>query len=320
VPDLGEQPSIDQWRDRPWLASVLRCAMCGTSFGRSDDILRCASGHEFPVIGGIPRLSAPSTYADSFGFEWTTYPTLQLDTAKRHESEKAFRTKTGFSPRDVEGKFVLDAGCGMGRFSDVLAQWGARVVAADLSKAVESAAANLWSSEEVAVLQADLRALPFDRGIFDVIVSLGVLHHTPNTFDAFRRLVPLLKPGGTISIWVYSRRLRLLLGSELLRPLTTRMSPTRLLAVVESIVPRVHSLRTRFPAAKKLLDVAIPVSDHPDPDWRILDTFDWYSPRYQWKHSVAEVESWFRRLGLVDVEALSFPVSVRGRRASQPAR
>ena len=34
----------------------------------------------------------------------------------------------------------------------------------------------------------------------------------------------------------------------------------------------------------------LPTSVDPDPKWRWLDTFDWYSPRYQWKHTDAEVE------------------------------
>jgi hypothetical protein len=59
----------------------------------------------------------------------------------------------------------------------------------------------------------------------------------------------------------------------------------------------------------------LPVNTHPKRDWRVLDTFDWYSPRYQDKDcSPARVISWCRDGEIRDVQVLSFPTSVRGRR------
>lgn len=49
-------------------------------------------------------------------------------------------------------------------------------------------------------------------------------------------------------------------------------------------------------------------------DEAILDTFDWYSPKYQWKHDWPEVEGWFGEAGLGDVTRNEFPVSFRGRK------
>jgi len=257
-----------------------------------------------------------STYAESFGFEWTTFPRLQLDDANRRESEETFRLKTGLEPGDVEGRTVLDAGCGMGRFSDVVARWGAqRVVGVDLSQSVEPAAMNLGAYDSVAVLQADLRALPLEPASFDIVFSIGVLHHTPNTLESLTRLAQFVKPGGRLCVWVYSKRLRLThAGSEVLRLYTRRIDHQRLLRLVRRAVPRVHSLRTRLPALRRLFDMVVPVSSHPDPMWRILDTFDWYSPRYQWKHTYREVEGWFRELGFIDVGRQPVPVAVAGRR------
>ena len=116
-------------------------------------------------------------------------------------------------------------------------------------------------------------------------------------------------------MWLYSRRLRVThLGSEVLRPLTSRMGEDRLLKIVQVVVPRMDSLHERLPIVSKPLRVALPTSAHPDPEWRVLDTFDWYSPRYQWKHTDSEVMGWFRRLGFEDIRSLPVPVSVRGRR------
>jgi hypothetical protein len=54
------------------------------------------------------------------------------------------------------------------------------------------------------------------------------------------------------------------------------------------------------------------VSIHSDPRWRVLDTYDWWSPRYRSFHTYAEVERWFRAAGLLNLQRLEIPVSVRG--------
>ncbi|MEW6059685.1 MAG: methyltransferase domain-containing protein [Actinomycetota bacterium] len=301
---------------RSWLVELLVCPACALSLREDRSALTCVGGHTYPVVAGIPRFTPPSTYADSFGFEWTSFPQLQLDTNESHESADTFRQKTGLEPDDVAGKVVLDAGCGMGRFTDVVARWGgARIVGADISRAVEAAAQNLAAFPSVGVVQADVRFLPFAPESFDIVFSIGVLHHTPNTFQSLARISRLVKPGGILAIWVYSRRLRrAMFGSEVIRPVTSRMRPEQLLRMVSWVTPRMRGIKRRLPGARPILDFVLPTSNHPNPEWQILDTFDWYSPRYQWKHTYDEIECWFRELGFETVERLEVPVAVRGRR------
>jgi SAM-dependent methyltransferase len=166
-------------------------------------------------------------------------------------------------------------------------------------------------------VQADVFHLPFRESAFDIVFSLGVLHHTPSTRRAFLELPRLARPGGVVAVWVYSKRLRYALtGSMVIRLATRRMKPERLLPLLQKWVPRAHAFRESLPssALRRLMNWFVPVSHHPDPEWRVLDTFDWYSPRFQWKHSFAEVEGWFREARMVDIERMSFPVAVRGRR------
>jgi SAM-dependent methyltransferase len=303
------------WTQRPWLADLLICPAHGVALTADGESMSCTRGHAFPVVGGIPRFTPSSSYADNFGFEWSTFPRLQLDDGSSRESEKTFRLQTGLSSKDVGGRLILDAGCGMGRFAHVVARWGGRVVGVDLSKAVEAAAENLAGFDDAGIAQADLWKLPFAPATFDLVFSLGVLHHTPNTFESLSRLATLVKPDGVLAIWVYSSRLRwTLAGGEILRPLTRRMDSRKLLRTVRTVAPRAHAIKQRLPKLARLVDVALPTSNHPHPEWRILDTFDWYSPRYQWKHTYAEVEGWFRRLGFERIERQPVPVSVRGHR------
>jgi SAM-dependent methyltransferase len=53
---------------------------------------------------------------------------------------------------------------------------------------------------------ADAECLPFEDNSFDLIYSWGVLHHTPNTQEAFNEVWRALRPNGTARIMIYHRR------------------------------------------------------------------------------------------------------------------
>lgn len=306
------------------LLPFLRCPSCGSELTLSGDAcpsgpqtgsFSCGRGHVFPIVGGIPRFAGDS-YATSFGFQWNRFSTTQLDTASgTTESRDTFLEKTGFALEDLHGRRVLDVGCGMGRFLEVVADTGAEAVGIDLSSAVEAARENLRDRPNVSVLQADVFRLPFAEGSFDFIYSIGVLHHTPDTRAAFLQLPRFLRSGGRISIWVYGQRLRAFVVSPLVRQITKRMPAPALLRACEVARPwggflrNVRSRHLRF-----LLHLGMNVSLHPNPEWRVLDTFDWYSPRFQHLHRRDEVRRWFREGGLTEIRDLAFPVAVTGRK------
>jgi SAM-dependent methyltransferase len=210
--------------------------------------LICISCSEnFPIVNGIPRVLAKTPgvssnpngrassdeilqlqTAASFGFEWS------------HFSEMYPEWKSNFwdymTPHKEEffrGKIVLDAGCGSGRHAFYAAQYGAEVWSVDISDAVEVAAMNTRGTG-VRVIQADLNYLPFRKESFDLVYSMGVLHHLPDPERAFRYLLRFVKPGGEFRIFLYwtpehqlFKRL-LLKAVSALRMVTVRM-PHRLL-------------------------------------------------------------------------------------------
>lgn len=332
--------------------SILRCPECKGELAAGgaeaahnaestvSQTLSCSNGHSFPVLRGILRFVPNEEYVSSFGFEWNRFSSTQLDhaeavkeeaiskdaegqvqyqtfsTRKGRESYDTFYHKTGFTEEELEGKRVLDAGCGTGRFADVASAAGAEVFACDLSLAVEACQRNFGQRDNIHVLQADIFKLPFAPGSFDLIYSLGVLHHTPDTREAFLSLVPLLKPGGKIVIWVYDKQewSGLLppyyLVSDFLRRWTSQWEAERLLRFCR-VRARLHRL-TRIPLLGIFFERLWPGSVHPEYEWRVLDTFDWYSPKYQWKHTREEVEGWFREVGLTEIKPLPFLVSVSG--------
>jgi SAM-dependent methyltransferase len=298
----------------------LRCISCEGRIEPQNDALACTScGRKYPLVNGVIRFVDEQEYAGSFGFQWHVHARTQLDSAESKRSERAFRRRTGFRPEDLAGKLVLDVGCGMGRFADVATRWGAHVVGIDLSLAAEVAARNL-AGREATIFQADVFRLPFAPETFDFIYSIGVLHHTPDCEKAFKMLPKLLKPGGRIAIWLYSAYNSWYKMSDVYRKVTRRMPPRLLYRLCYGVVPLygIHQVLKYIPLvgrpASRALAYAIPMAFHTDRQWRILDTFDWYSPWYQSKHTYEEVFRWFESCGLEDLRVIEQPIAVQGRR------
>jgi SAM-dependent methyltransferase len=230
--------------------------------------------------------------------------------------------RTGFRPQDLKGKIVLDAGCGMGRFAEVATRWGARVVGIDLSAAAEVAARNL-SDRDFVALQADVFHLPFAPQSFDYIYSIGVLHHTPDCEQAVKVLPQYLKPGGSLAVWLYSGYSKWYRFSDIYRKYSSRMSPATLHRVLQVAVPLFYQLDRGLRAVplvgKPVAGVihhVFPVNRQSDPEARVLDTFDWYSPKYQSKHTYEQVFRWFEDCGLEDLRVGEVAVAVRGRKST----
>jgi 2-polyprenyl-3-methyl-5-hydroxy-6-metoxy-1,4-benzoquinol methylase len=303
------------------ILAILRCPACHLPLAIAESGVYCkVCDDKFPAVNGVIRFTGSSNYAESFGFQWFRFARTQLDRDGFRQSEKDFRERTGFVADDLVGKLVLDVGCGMGRFAEVATRWGARVVGIDLSQAAEVAAENLSDQWSATFFQADVFALPFAPESFDYIYSLGVLHHTPDCERAFKVLPSLLKPGGTIAIWLYSAYNNWYRSSDLYRKVTHRLPKKVLLTLCQVAVPLyyLHKGLRHVPLIGKVASAAVrfllPTNLDPNAEVRVLDTFDWYSPRYQSKHTYEQVSRWFEACGLDSIRVLEQAVSLRGRR------
>jgi SAM-dependent methyltransferase len=194
--------------------------------------LRCAHGHAYPIVNRVPRFVQHALNADqartrdSFGYEWTKlYPEHGHSTPEWQAERDIFLEYTRSVPSDFKGKLVLDGGCGNGRYAKLANDWGARVVAVDISDAVEIAAVNVAERPGVDVVQADLFKLPFKPETFDAAYSVGVLHHTPDAKGAFMSIKALVKPGGWFGIFIHAQGNRVLyFMNRTLRGWTSRAS------------------------------------------------------------------------------------------------
>ena len=207
-------------------------------------------GREWAIRDGIPRLVPPDLVpqqretASAFGWQWQHFAEFHPEFEKQFLDWVDPIDRTFFA-----GKRVLDAGCGTGRHAYLAARFGAReVVALDLSGAVEAARVNLRELDDVHTLQGDLLRLPLrtaaQGGGFDLIYSIGVLHHLPDPHAGFRALLPYLRPGGTIAVWVYGHENNGFVRHvvEPLRRVTTKLPRSALRAVAWPLAAGFHGL------------------------------------------------------------------------------
>jgi SAM-dependent methyltransferase len=293
-----------------------------------------AGSRSYPIVDYVPRFVPGESYARSFGVEWNTFARVQLDSANGTTiSRTRFEALTGMPPEALRGKRVLEAGCGSGRFLEVLAAAGAHVYGADLSSAVDPCRDNL-AGRDAALVQADLTQLPFRDGFFDFVYSFGVLMCTPDTEGSFRSLTRLVKSGGEVCIWVYGYRGPKWLPRpyEVYGKLAKRLPDDLLLPAIDAYA-RVALPLGRLPVVGKLFRLALPVSDltqkgpgedgwdegRPVPDWLVqdwarLNTFDAFTPEFCRQHDFDEVRGWFASAGLTDIRARPTRVAVLGRK------
>jgi 2-polyprenyl-3-methyl-5-hydroxy-6-metoxy-1,4-benzoquinol methylase len=128
------------------------------------------------------------------------------------------------------GKRVLDVGCGDGAYALAAARQGAQVVGVDGSRTMLTAARARANEAglNVEFEQADVMALPFEDGRFDLVLTVTVLCFLPDPAAALREIARVLAPGGRLVLselgrwnaWAAWRRLRAWAGSPLWRAAT----------------------------------------------------------------------------------------------------
>lgn len=103
----------------------------------------------------------------------------------------------------LKGKKVLDVGCGTGTFSSIMQESAADTYAIDLSR--KSIKYVNQTYPKINASTGDALDLPYADNEFDVVLSMGVLHHTENTKKGFRECIRVCKPKGQIIILLYTK-------------------------------------------------------------------------------------------------------------------
>jgi ubiquinone/menaquinone biosynthesis C-methylase UbiE/uncharacterized protein YbaR (Trm112 family) len=284
--------------------------------------LLCAGCAEtYPIRAGIPRFVSEDNYATSFGYQWNRFRLEQIDSNNGTElSADRFYSETGWTKEWLKGKWVLDAGCGAGRFLDAASQSEGDIVGLDISNAVDAARANLAGRTNVHFVQASIYELPFRTAAFDGCYCIGVVQHTPDPQKTMQTLPRVLRPGGRIAITAYERKpWTPLYGKYWLRPLTKRLDKKTLLSGIKGAMPVLFPLTSvlfRLPLVGRFFMFTIPVANYVHErqltrqqryDWAVLDTFDMLSPQYDQPRTQAEVEEALAAAGVVEIKRLPNP-------------
>jgi len=292
-------------------------------YGILEGSLRSPS-NSFSITNGIVRFVEDQGDYESFGFQWNRWAKVQFEgfnvgRPMQGHTARMFKSITQFNDEEMEGRLVLDVGCGPGRFSDVCLNSGAKVISLDYSSAIDIAKGNFSNKNNILFLQADALNLPIKDNSVDLAFSIGVLHHTPEPERGVSQAFRVLKKGGVFAVAVYEkggyydfwivqfwRRL-----FKLLWPFFGAIPP---LIYTYFIVYTLGTLAEFSKVMVRPFKLIFPFVFLPDKNWALLDTFDSITPSYQSAHTLDEVRKWFEGNNYIDIKQTGWGGSCRGKK------
>ena len=107
-----------------------------------------------------------------------------------------------YTLEDFNGKDVLECGCGGGQHTFFVAPYAKSVVAVDLNT-VDIARDRNKGASNVSFVETDIATMNLEKK-FDIVFSIGVVHHTDDPNKTVENLKRHVKSGGIFILWVYS--------------------------------------------------------------------------------------------------------------------
>jgi ubiquinone/menaquinone biosynthesis C-methylase UbiE len=249
---------------------------------------------------------------DEFGEEW-----LKFNDFTDKNIKKAAEEYFDIIDEKIVNKssYVLDIGCGTGRWTKYLSSKAGFIEAVDPSNAIFAADKLLHEVENVRLTKASVDTLPFPDDAFDFAMSIGVLHHIPDTEQAMKDCVKKVKRGGYFYVYLYYNLDKRGLLYKILFKLTDiiRFVLSRLPATLKKIVCDVMAviiympiiLLGRFLILIGLPDLAkrMPLSTYFDKPFFLIrnDTLDRFGTRLEQRFSKKEIEEMMQNCGLTDI-------------------
>lgn len=341
---------------RARLLEILRCPACrgglelvGAEAGGGDEIdsgtVACRGcGADYPVRDGVPRLLAGDGLVrrtrKGFEYQWST---RQRGRAERAQVLYGYDIDgfmvwaadtftTGLRAGPDRDAWLLDAGCGSAEKARALALRYPQhqVVAMDQSASVVASAHQHADLANLHFVQANVWFPPFARRRFGFVMSIGVLHHTPDTRRAFAAVAELVVPGGDLLTWIYPLPSEDSFWAGLYRQrdrhffgVAHRLPPWLTMAWCCGYVAVFFPLVVRFLKREYRRNITLfPASIFPrHPSLAqlyrtsVFLSFDNVKPTHQYRHGAAEVGSWYCQDGFGEVDR-RYPGFFHARRVS----
>lgn len=140
--------------------------------------------------------------ADAFSTSWNNLPEGSIYTFSQFEDWLEPLTQM-----DIQHNDVLELGCGNASLLVHLTRWlPASITGVDLGDSVLSAKKNMEKTgyQKFDILKGDLTVFN-SYSTFDIVYSIGVLHHLKNPKAGFTSVINNTSPGGKFHCWVYAK-------------------------------------------------------------------------------------------------------------------
>lgn len=279
----------------------------------------------YPIVGGVPIMlpnSFPKEFLDkfsselaevnekyggnlrfqksdlswSFSAEWEHHFNTELSKTWGYSVQERydqFLLNIQSSKEELQGKFVLDGGCGNGDLTKEFAINDSIAFGVDYSESVLFAEKHR-DNKNTCFVRADLRFLPFRKDLFDVIVANGVIHHTPSTEKTFHAIAPFVKKEGKYYVWLYSEK-----GNFGWRVKRKFFDFSRIIVcrLPEKMQDWIVSLYV------SILKLIYPKSNK---DRMKIAMYDSITPRWRYYHTPEEVAHWYHQAGFGPVVLTHF--------------
>ena len=297
-----------------------------------DGVLTCSKKHHFSIIEGIPRLVSDKQKdfvktEDAFSSKWRNFNKTYHNKKWIEGQTKWFLERFGWKSITKLNSFlktrsrILDAGTGVGNSAKLFSSNpNAQVFGIDASESIEFAYKKYGKIKNIHFLQADIRKLPFKKNFFDFVCSDQVLHHTKDTESSFKMLSKLLTKKGIISIYVYRKKGPLReFADDHIRESTIKMTEKQCMDFSKSMAllgKNLSQLKKKITITEDIPLLRIKAGTYdvqrflywnflkcwwsPDVpfDQSIATNYDWYFPKFAYRHSEKEVRKWFKDIKL----------------------
>ncbi len=279
-------------------------------------------------IEGIAQFVDEEKYVSAFGIQWIEHSKTQLDSHTGLTITRDRLTRMlGPLFLELDQKTILEAGCGAGRFTEILVEGDSLVTAVDLSVAVMANKSNNGSKSNLRIAQASIIDLPFDYEQFDIVFCPGVVQHTPNPQQSLTELYRHVKPGGWLVFDQYRYNLSTLLKTAwIVRLFLRRCSADSGLKITNRLVDFWLPVHRKL-ASNRFLEVLLfrvsPITSHyasyPELSeenqiaWARLNTHDNLTDFYKHFTTLRSLKGFLSHLGTINQEYCIMPYTVEVR-------
>ena len=300
--------------------------------------LRPSDGSEvcYPIRDGVPRFVEANSVGDSearetveaFSEKWSRIPDYAEEQNTKKHRESWYCERFGFSrgDRDIKAflgssKFILEAGTGIGVDTDLLMRNSSGLVfGIDIGDCIDVAHKRFMGNDRVCLIQADLGALPFREGFFDVISCDQVLHHTPDPRKNFGHLVSRLGPLGRVMLYLYKKKPPLrefaddhlrdlivhapleqaLQFSQAMAQLGRELTRLNAVVTIDDDIPELEIQAGTYDVQRLIYDHILKCfwNESFDSETNSMVNFDWYRPVFAFRYTPDAVTEWIGQEGL----------------------